>query len=171
MCGIAVFYQDVVARDRALHLLDRLLGEFKGEPSFEGSWWGFKYLQHSEIHPQAAAAVAAADLILVSIAPQQGIPAEVKAWFDRCLVRWPPLQAALGLLESPRFPSGLPSPDGAYFQGLAQRAGLDYLALTVAPPALPSAPSLPGYSSNLAPALRAHPFQERYHSSGWGINE
>jgi hypothetical protein len=171
VCTIAVIYHDVASRDCVAEVLAPLLWGFKGELTFEISWWGFKYLCHEEISQQAAKAASKADVILVSVQSRQDIPSDVKAWFERWLLRRTPAEAALGLLELPTGSGDSSSPEAVYFQGLAQRAGLDYLTFGRAEPAVQSSPRLAEGASGPRPAPWAQPLDDGYHSSGWGINE
>lgn len=167
-CRVAVIYSDTVSRDAAIEVVDRLFIQFHWELSFDSSWWGFKYLGHAKISSQAAKAITQADLLLVSIASGQEIPIEMKAWFERHLPRQQRASAALGLLETPR-QAGLPSAAARYFEDFTSRTGLDFLCVTAdASPTPLSTRSIDDVSEG---GCWRQPIEERYHSTGWGINE
>src|SRR5437867_2197069 len=77
-CIVAVLYEDVSARDRAIQVCDGLAQEFMKDLQFEITWWKFKYLSDPSIAQDAAQAASKADLILVSAHNVEAMPAEVK---------------------------------------------------------------------------------------------
>jgi hypothetical protein len=155
-CAIAVFYEDMESRNWALRALEHLLPQM----DVESSWWGFHYLRDAAISHEASTAASEADVILVVVSSQQRVSGEVKAWFERCLTRGVPFGAGLGLIE--RQKRGPYAPELDYFQRFAQRAGLDYHRFGQE-------------EAEMEKRVHGYPWVERlddrFHSSGWGLNE
>jgi hypothetical protein len=83
-CEMAVFYDDDVARDRALQLCGRLSGRFHEDPSFDFSWWRIRHLKDPAIAQLAADVAARADLVFVSSSrPKPSL--ELKKWVENWL--------------------------------------------------------------------------------------
>ena len=171
VCTLAVVYEDAPARDLAIRLCDGLARKFEKELDFEFTWWRFKYLSEPEIARQAGRAVAAADLIIVSIHSGDDFPLEVKAWFDGWLSKRALSEGALVLVRAPGDEEGQILSQEAYFRLVAQRANLDYLPFPLAGPTPRSTDRL-REDAFVPDAAASHQKPDhQYHSSGWGINE
>jgi hypothetical protein len=153
-------YEDLTTRDYAIQLCDSLSQKFQDDLEFEFTWWGFKYLSDPEIAQQASQAAAEADLIVVCVHRPGLFPSEVQQWFEA----WPSerqlSEGALVVVEVSGQVEDSSVVQNQPLKSLAQRANLDYL--TVATTAT---------STNGPPKADSGRFEERYHSSGWGINE
>jgi hypothetical protein len=158
-------YEDPATRDYAIQLCDSLSQKFQDDLEFEFTWWGFKYLSDPEIAQQASQAAAEADLIVVCVHRSGIFPSEVQKWFEAWSSERQLPEGALvvvevsGQIEDPQASQHQP------LKSLAQRANLDYLALPFVTPATSNGTSKAG-SHEIE-----NRFEERYHSSGWGINE
>ena len=60
-CEMAVFYDDDVARDRAMQLCGRLSDRFHEDPPFDFSWWRIRHLKDPAVAQLAAQVAARAD--------------------------------------------------------------------------------------------------------------
>jgi hypothetical protein len=159
-----MIYEDLTTRDYAIQLCDSLSQKFQDDLEFEFTWWGFKYLSDAEIAQQASRAAAEADLIVVCVHCSGLFPSEVQQWFEA----WPSeRQLPEGALVVVEVSGKMEDPSATQNQPLksvAQLANLDYLTF-------PSAPTTTTSTSNADSAAIENKFEERYHSSGWGINE
>ena len=96
-CEMAIFYDDDFARERAMHLCDRLTDRFHQDPAFDFSWWRIRHLKDPNVAQLAAQVAARADLLFVSSSRGEP-PVELKEWFkdwlpqrqgrDGALVTW-----------------------------------------------------------------------------------
>ncbi len=167
VCRVAVAYEDALTRDYSIQLCDNLSQKFEGDLEFEFTWWGFKYLGDAEIAAQAAQAAIQADLIIVCVHRAESFSFEVQRWFEQWSSERADAEGALVVVEVfGESGQGVSTSQEKPLRTFAQRAKLDYLTIPVADSG--------GTPSNVAsePALpREIRFEERYHSSGWGINE
>jgi hypothetical protein len=166
---VAVAYEDVATRDFALQLCDSLSQKFRNDLEFEFTWWGFKYLTEPEIAQQAAEAAAKADLIIVCVNRAGNFPAEVEQWFKEWSSERLLTEGALVVVEASGDAAEALASQHEALRSLAQRANLDYLAIPLpnrTPPSneLKKLPETSGETD-------FNWFGERFHSSGWGINE
>jgi hypothetical protein len=157
-------YEDHTTRDYAIQLCDSLSQKFQDDLEFEFTWWGFKYLSDPEIAQQASQAAAEADLIVVCVHHSGLFPSEVQQWFEA----WPSErqlpEGALVVVEVSGQIEDSSATQSQPLKSLAQRANLDYLTVAT------TATSTNGAQKADSGATE-HRFEERYHSSGWGINE
>jgi len=171
VCCLAVIYEDAPCRDAAIQLCDRLLHHFRGDLSFDASWWQFRFLSDPWFAQQAGAAASRSDIILVAGGEPDELAVEVKVWFERWVAqRVQPGGALAWLPGTSRLRNARGGPS-TYLQGLARRAQRDFLPLT--PPA-PEEEELPGISAAATvweTTASNSALEAKYHSSGWGINE
>jgi hypothetical protein len=155
---VAVAYEDAETRDFAISLCEHLEQRFAGDLDFEFTWWGFKYLSDPEIAQEAAEAAMNADLIMLSVHRARDFAFEVEEWFRHWSEQRTQPDGALVVVESEPEDDSSRRQQASNLVSLARRAKMDYLRLAETKP--PTAPD------------GAKPFvDERYHSSGWGINE
>jgi hypothetical protein len=83
-CEMAIFYDDDFARDRAMHLCDRLTDQFHQDPAFDFSWWRIRHLKDPAVAQLASQAAARADLLFVSSSRGEP-PVELKEWMKKWL--------------------------------------------------------------------------------------
>ena len=67
-CEVAVVYDDIASRDRAIRVCDSLANRFKDDLDFEFTWWNVRFFEDPAIEQLAEQAAAAADLIFFSTA-------------------------------------------------------------------------------------------------------
>jgi len=86
-CRVLIAYEDVVSRDSALRLCDRVFQEFQDDLDFEADWWAFKYLEAPELGEKAAGAAANSDLLIVSADGRGDFPLQIKHLFECWLLK------------------------------------------------------------------------------------
>lgn len=140
-CSVVVLYEDTLARDRAMAMCDHVIPQLWTEMEFKLDWWRFAYLTHAQFAKEAARAVEAADVIIVSARPAGDLSAHFMAWVESRLEsragRTGALIDLVGPPESRNSPesdlglwtldSGLSGSHGR-LRVLARRAGMDYLS-------------------------------------------
>src|SRR5260370_34714060 len=63
---LAVAYEDLASRKRALQLYDHLAGQLLDEYDFQCTWWKFEHLQDRQLGARAADAATDANMIIVA---------------------------------------------------------------------------------------------------------
>src|SRR5262245_45984565 len=97
-CEVAVVYDDVASRVRAIRLSENLTNRFAGDLDLNFTWWNIRFLRDPQIAVLAEDAAAEADLVLFSIS-QVGEPAAaLKDWTKRWLARRKSNDGALAVL-------------------------------------------------------------------------
>lgn len=172
MCRVVVAYEDVVSRNSAMQLCDRVFQKFNGDVDFQADWWAFKYLGTPELGEQAAGVAANSDLIIVSADSRGEFPLDIKYWFERWLLKLEKKEQPEAALVSLVLPMAVEEAGGAkenYLRALARRANLDYLPLGVSALETSAITSNAWEQSHKAGAGDAA--EHRYHIPDWGINE
>lgn len=172
VCSVVVAYENAATRDFAIDLCDDLSRKFEGDLEFDFTWWGFKYLTDPQIAREAVNAAANADLIIVSVNHAQDFPFEVAEWFRQWSEQRLRSEGALVCVQASPLLENQPAPDDSLLRRIARHGNLDFLSLpepTRRPFPLGDLPPTSGLANNGADHLRL--LDERFHSSGWGINE
>jgi len=136
---VSIFYHDVAAASRAVDLVNRVSGNFKGELPVETHLWNFDVLQLDEIAEQAALKTAFADLLVVAAHRAHELPDAVKRCLEHALTLRTGDEIAMVALEDgthPQIHSSVcdylqqlcHSTDGCFFS--AQTLPLDSCQLT-----------------------------------------
>jgi hypothetical protein len=175
-CRLAVFYEDAIARDRAMALSDHLAQAFWKDLDLSVSWWGLRYLEDPEISEAAAIVVLEADVLIFSALAANSPPQEVHLW----LGLWTPhRKEGLGVLVPLLHPSTAEalssSPWMMDLEDIARQTGLECLLpaeLQDSPLFHPAARSLHERSHRISGVLddilHQHPPLPPAH---WGLNE
>ena len=91
--------------------------------------WVFSTFRLRELREIAAEEASVSDLVILSAHDAASLPDEAKQWIDLWLQQKGRRPSALLALLDPLY-SGQPSPIRMYLQGIAQRAGVDFLVST-----------------------------------------
>ena len=126
-CRMAIVYDDESARERAMHLCDRLATQFRKDPQFDFSWWNIRYLKDPQVSELAAQVAARADLLLFSSSRAEP-PAELKKWIKAWLPRRRGHGGALVTWVN-RSAQAVATQLELYLKDVAQEGEMDYLPL------------------------------------------
>src|SRR6267142_1820248 len=127
-CEVAVVYDDIFARDRAISLCDRLASHFKGDLDFKFTWWSVRFLKDPEIAHLAEEASSKADLLLFSSSAGVEPSPDLKGWIEGWLAHRGDQEGALAVQVNKV--KGEVTPLESYLSTVARRGHLDYLPLT-----------------------------------------
>jgi hypothetical protein len=119
-------------------------------------------LSDPEIAQQASRAAAEADLIVVCVHRSGFFPSEVQKWFEAWSCERQLPEGALVVVEISGQIEDSSATQNQLLKSLAQRANLDFLTLPFTTSAT---------SANPNSKAGSHEIENRFHSSGWGINE
>lgn len=151
---VVVVYQDSLTRAWALDLWDKVNSALKNESVFLQSW-RMTDLTHARVLPEAIAAAATADILLVSIRAATELPPALSVWVEGWIPQRGQLAGTLvALLGTSDEPPVEPPPVERYLQAVAQRARLDFMPRQrVLPAGLPLQAPMPPPTTERAPAL------------------
>src|SRR5258708_7668807 len=82
---LAVAYEDLASRKRALQLYDHLAGQLLDEYDFQCTWWKFEHLQDRQLGARAADAATDANMIIVAVRDGPQLPATAKSRIEKRL--------------------------------------------------------------------------------------
>jgi hypothetical protein len=74
---VVIIYQNSAAGRRAKHFYDKLVRAFDGACDFSLELWNFKLIAIPEIRESTAQAAAHADLVILSLYANSGLPAKL----------------------------------------------------------------------------------------------
>ncbi len=151
---VVVVYQDSLTRAWALDLWDRVNSALKNESVFLQSW-RMADLTHARVLPEAIAAAATADILLVSVRAAAELPPALSVWVEGWIPRRGQLAGTLvALLGTSDEPPVEPPPVEHYLQAVAQRAKLDFMPRQrVLPAGVPPQAPVPPQQPEQGPAL------------------
>jgi len=152
-CEVAVVYDDIAARVRAMHVSENLASRFEGDLDFNFTWWNVRFLKDPQISRLAEDAAAEADLVLFSISQATEPAPALKAWIKRWLALRRSDEGALAvLLDQSIATKDQITPLESYLRTVAEGGHMDFL-----PRMTPQAP--------------ARTVSVSHQNSHWGINE
>lgn len=171
---LVVAYEDTTTRNRAMQLYDHLAQELLDDYDFQCSWWKLDHLDNPGICEQAADAAAEANMIIVSLRGDQGLPTVFHRWLEGWLSRRGDQKSALVLLlgdngERRDQPRRL----RLQLQQAARQARMDFFVHAYD---LPETGTPYATESRAPQAQRANPVPEEVldppaYIPRWGINE
>ena len=127
-CEMAVFYDDDVARDRAMQLCGRLSDRFHEDPPFDFSWWRIRHLKDPAVAQLASQVAARADLVFVSSSrPEPSM--ELKKWVEDWLPRRRGHDGALVTWVNRSSRAETETQLELYLRSVAKKGQLDFLPL------------------------------------------
>jgi hypothetical protein len=130
-----VLYEDIVSRERAMELCDRLVHKFWAEVEFEFSWWRFDFLHDSALAGDAVRLAARSELILLAAHAGRELPPPVRSWMEGWLpIREPGFGALVAMIGTDADQLRGLSPIHVYLREAAQRANMDYLPQVIDAP-------------------------------------
>src|SRR5256885_3820941 len=152
-CEVAVVYDDIASRVRAIHLSESLASRFHGDLDFNFTWWNVRFLKDPQISRLAENAAAQADLVLFSIS-QASEPAPVlKDWIRRWLAHRESDEGALAvLLDQSTASKDQITPLEFYLRKVAEGGHMDFLP-------------------RMMPQASPRTLSVSHENSHWGINE
>jgi hypothetical protein len=171
-CEVAVVYDDVASRVRAIHLSENLASRFEGDLDFNFTWWNVRFLKDPQISSLAEEAVAEADLVLFSISQAAEPAPALKDWIKRWLSRRQSDEGALAvLLDQSTASKDQITPLESYLRKVAEGGHMDFL-----PRMMPAATATSSRHSPRDPrtdkkSLGDNPRPLSQENSHWGINE
>ena len=172
-CEVAVVYDDVASRVRAIRLSESLTSRFAGDLDFNFTWWNIRFLKDPQISVLAEEAAAEADLVLFSIS-QAGEPAPaLKDWVKRWLACRKSNDGALAvLLDQSVASKDQITPLESYLRKVAEGGRMDFLPELIPP----LTAGIDSRQSLRDPRTERQSSGENPHSlsrenSHWGINE
>ena len=126
---LVVAYDDVITRNRALQLCDRLTNKLVDDFDFKCTWWKFDHLRDATLREQAAVAAADANMIILSLHADKDLPVAVKAWTETWLARKDHGKRALVTLIEGAHPrdQGF-CPVQLYLQKVAHMGGMNFFS-------------------------------------------
>ncbi len=124
---VAVVYQDSLMRAWALDMWERVSSSLKNETVLVQSW-RMEDLTHPRVLPEAVAAGAIADILLVSLRASTGVPLALSVWVEGWLARRGHLAGTLvALLGTSTVPPVERVPAQQYLEAAARRAKLEFM--------------------------------------------
>jgi hypothetical protein len=127
-----VIYEDGPTGRRAKLFCDKLVRELENECAFSLELWSFQILAIPEFRESAADAAAKADLVVLSLHGEAGLPPRVREWIEiwsrQILDSGPPL---IALVDNPAMRDSRNASTLAYLRGVAERIGVDFFGHTV----------------------------------------
>lgn len=150
-CSVVVVYQDAATRQRAMSVCDFLVKKFWSEIEFDFQWWRADFLTNARMAEDAGTNAAEADFVIICPSVESEISPALQAWFDTWIERRGGREGALVVDFTEEDVAQTPSVQRKirFLEGVARRAGMDYLSCVP----LPVANSLP--DSFEAATLRA----------------
>ena len=127
-CEMAVFYDDDVARDRAMQLCGRLSDRFHEDPPFDFSWWRIRHLKDPAVAQLASQVAARADLVFVSSSRAEP-SMELKKWVEEWLPRRRGHDGALVTWVNRSSRGKIETQLELYLRDVAKKGQLDFLPL------------------------------------------
>jgi hypothetical protein len=119
---VAMVYDDATGQLRACRLCEQARDWLGGE-CLNFASWKIREMDRIEVLPQAVQAATEADVILVSLAGERGLPIALCVWIDIWLPRRGGKPGALVAIFDNLSPLSR-----AYLEAVARRAGLDFFA-------------------------------------------
>jgi hypothetical protein len=172
--NVMILYEDAETGHRAERSLAAVQAGGLLGTGLRTRLWRRDLLQAAWLRERAASEAASADVIIISVHGQDGLPEEVRAWLGDWVERKAERPCALGLLlDRPVGAHERANPIAAYVQTVAAAAGADVLWGSCGTGHWGRAGSLAGTSERPA-AGRWDGTAERYpmgRQSHWGINE
>jgi hypothetical protein len=127
-----IIYEDGPTGRRAKLFCDKLVCELENEYAFSLDLWSFQILAIPEFRESAADAAAKADLVVLSLHGEAGLPARVREWIEiwsrQVLDSGPPL---IALVDKPTTRGSRNASALGYLRGVAERIGIDFFGHTV----------------------------------------
>ena len=127
-----IIYEDGPTGRRAKLFCDKLVRELEDECAFSLQLWSFQILAIPEFRESAADAAAQADLVLLSLHGEVGLPAGVREWIEiwsRQIFDSGP--ALIAVVDKPTTRGSRNASTLAYLRGVAKRTGVDFFGHTV----------------------------------------
>jgi hypothetical protein len=84
---VAIVYDDALAGQRALNLLENLEGEAQGTIRLNPVLWRFDRLERLIWRCHASDDVLASEIVVVSLSKHDGVPGSIQSWLSNCLQR------------------------------------------------------------------------------------
>jgi hypothetical protein len=127
-----IIYEDGPTGRRAKLFCDKLVHELEDDCALRLELWSFQILAIPEFRKSAADAAAEADLVILSLNGEAGLPARVREWIEiwsgQIFESGPPL---LALVDKPVTRGSPNASTLAYLRGVAKRIGVDFFGHTV----------------------------------------
>lgn len=170
-CEVAVVYDDIASRVRAMHLSESLANRFEGDLDFNFTWWNIRFLKDPQISNLAEEAAAEADLVLFSIGEAAEPAPALKAWIRRWLARRQSDEGALAvLLDQTIATKDHITPLESYLRKVADGGHMDFLPRMM--PVEPDmGPDSPNRKASVSDNSVRKSFGVAHQNSHWGINE
>ena len=171
---LAVAYEDLASRKRALQLYDHLAGQLLDEYDFQCTWWKFEHLQDRQLGARAADAATDANMIIVAVRDGLQLPATAKSWIEKWLPFKTDRQSALvALIAEPHDAAGGSCPVQVYLRNVALQTGMDFFCHAFGPPEAGRvhARETIEQRAQAMPPLLAELAQHKAAIPRWGINE
>ncbi len=128
---VVVAYDDVPMGVRAKHVLDSIGRTLAPDCHLVVNIWKFSMLRLAELAESAVREAVAADMIILALREDNGVPHETKTWIEAWLQRRVNAAGALVLLFDPdNQPSVSARSAHAYLHGVGKRSHLDVFALS-----------------------------------------
>ncbi len=129
--NVVVAYDDVPMGVRAKHVLDSIGRTLAPDCHLVVNIWKFSMLHLTELAESAVIEAVAADMIILALREDNGVPHETKTWIEAWLQRRASAAGALVLLFDPdNQPSVSARSAHAYLEGVGKRSNLDVFALS-----------------------------------------
>ena len=126
---LLVAYDDVITRNRALQLYDRLTQQLADDYDFKCTWWKFDHLRDATLREQAVDAAAEANMIILSIHANKELPVSAKTWTETWLARKEHGKRALvTLIEGANQQGQAFCPVQLYLQKVAHMGGMNFFS-------------------------------------------
>ena len=129
LVNVAVLYAQPAARDRISQAFRHIHDTLWPELGLDATWWQMDSLVKGTLTSEATASVAAADMVVIGLPPEQHLPEEVRTWISS----WPTIRssAPTSLLVS----LSIDAPRDTYYNSvrpfleqIAAKSSMDYLA-------------------------------------------
>jgi len=168
-CEVAVVYDDIASRVRAIHLSENLASRFEGDLDFNFTWWNIRFLKDPQISTLAENAAAEADLVLFSISKAAEPATPLKNWIRRWLTRRQSDEGALAvLLDQSTASKDQVTPLESYLRKMAEGGHMDFLPRMMP---MAAAPSSARHAGDIKAPARDSSGSISHENSHWGINE
>jgi hypothetical protein len=124
---VAIVYQDVLTREWATELWDRV-EQLTDRRKIQCKSWNISELAHDGEFPLAVNAAAEADVLVISVRDTGELPLFLHVWIDAWIPRRRGREGALvAILGVPAQPDAQCGYTRDYLEAVAHRVGLDYL--------------------------------------------
>ncbi|NBV23981.1 MAG: hypothetical protein EBS05_18945 [Proteobacteria bacterium] len=128
--NVLVAYDEVAMGVRAKHVLDSITRTLEAECKIVVNLWKFSMLQRVELADSAVLEAVVANLIILALREDNGVPKETKAWIETWLQRRAGAAGALVLVFDPAQNSSTAvSPIHRQLLEVGERGKLDVFAL------------------------------------------